>query len=184
MTVHETFKFAFDSMSGGSHEKLMEGKGVSDEQKHLVSWMDSKYFKVEMVMRSLGLYNAKDTIVGNNSLRGVSGGERRRVTLGEMLCGPQTVFLLDSISTGLDSSTTFDIMNTLKSAAHSFRSTVVVALLQPPPETYELFDNIILMAEGKIIFNGPRKDVVPYFNSLGIYCPARKDEADWLVELT
>lgn len=67
-----------------------------------------------MIMRSLGLTNAKDTIVGDNSLRGVSGGERRRVTLGEMICGPQTVFLLDSVSTGLDSSTTFDIMNTLK----------------------------------------------------------------------
>lgn len=65
-------------------------------------------------MRSLGLYNAKDTIVGDNNVRGVSGGERRRVTLGEMMCGPQTVFLLDSVSTGLDSSTTFDIMSTLK----------------------------------------------------------------------
>ena len=70
--------------------------------------------QVDMIMRSLGLTNAKDTIVGNNSVRGVSGGERRRVTLGEMICGPQTVFLLDSVSTGLDSSTTFDIMNTLK----------------------------------------------------------------------
>ncbi|CAN0245089.1 unnamed protein product, partial [Scytosiphon promiscuus] len=101
-----------------------------------------------------------------------------------MLCGPQTVLLLDSISTGLDSSTTFDIMKTLKSASQSFRTTVVVALLQPPPETYELFDNVLLMAEGKIIYHGPREDVVPYFNSLGITCPARKDEADWLVELT
>lgn len=72
------------------------------------------FAQVNMIMRSLGLTNAKDTIVGNNSLRGVSGGERRRVTLGEMICGPQTVFLLDSVSTGLDSSTTFDIMNTLK----------------------------------------------------------------------
>ncbi|CAM9128278.1 unnamed protein product [Scytosiphon promiscuus] len=185
MTVHETFKFAFDSMSGGTHENMMLGnEGTTDAQKALMSWMDSTYFKVEMIMRSLGLYNAKNTIVGNNSLRGVSGGERRRVTLGEMLCGPQTVFLLDSVSTGLDSSTTFDIMNTLKSASRSFHSTVVVALLQPPPETYKLFDNILLMAEGKIIFNGPREDVVPYFNSLGLHCPARKDEADWLVELT
>ncbi|CAN0467443.1 unnamed protein product, partial [Scytosiphon promiscuus] len=51
--------------------------------------------------------------------------------------------------------------------SRSFRTTVVVALLQPPPETYELFDNVLLMAEGKIIYHGPRKDVVPYFNSLG-----------------
>ncbi|CAN0260174.1 unnamed protein product [Hapterophycus canaliculatus] len=91
---------------------------------------------------------------------------------GEMLCGPQTVFLLDSVSTGLDSSTTFDIMNTLKSAARSFGTTVVVALLQPPPETYELFDDIVLLSEGKVIFHGPREDVVPYFNSLG-WVPGR-----------
>ncbi|CAM9217783.1 unnamed protein product, partial [Ectocarpus sp. 4 AP-2014] len=62
----------------------------------------------------------------------------------------------------------------LQSASRSFRVTVVVALLQPPPETYELFDNIILMAEGKIIFHGPREDVVPYFSSLGMTCPPRK----------
>eukprot|EP00752_Nemacystus_decipiens_P004290 g3919.t1 len=186
MTVEETFKFAFDSMNGGTHGRSLggEGGGFSDEQKELVSWMDSKYFKVNMIMRSLGLTNAKDTIVGNNSLRGVSGGERRRVTLGEMLCGPQTVFLLDSVSTGLDSSTTFDIMNTLKEASRSFHTTVIVALLQPPPETYELFDDILLLGEGKIMYHGPREDIVPYFNSLGMSCPARKDEADWLVELT
>ncbi|CBN79954.1 pleiotropic drug resistance transporter [Ectocarpus siliculosus] len=184
MTVLETFKFAFDSMSGGTHGSLVAEEGLNDDQKDLISWMDSMRFKVEMITRNLGLFNAKDTIVGDNSVRGVSGGERRRVTLGEMLCGPQTVFLLDSISTGLDSSTTFDIMNTLKSASRSFHSTVVVALLQPPPETYALFDNIILMSEGKIIFHGAREDVVPYFNSLGMTCPPRKDEADWLVELT
>ncbi|CAM9931327.1 unnamed protein product [Hapterophycus canaliculatus] len=96
MTVRETFQFAFDSMCGGTHANdLQEGtESWSTDQKKLLSWMDSKYFKVktltlsrfvvEMVMRILGLVNAKDTIVGNNSLRGVSGGERRRVTLGEM----------------------------------------------------------------------------------------------------
>ncbi|CAM9164398.1 unnamed protein product [Ectocarpus sp. 13 AM-2016] len=186
MTVNETFSFAFDSMAGGSHGLIFpEGStALTEEQKTLLKWMDENHFKVEMVMRSLGLYNAKDTIVGNNNVRGVSGGERRRVTMGEMICGPQAMFLLDSISTGLDSSTTFDIMTSLKSTARTFNNTVVVALLQPPPETYELFDNVILMAEGKIIYHGPREDIVPYFNSLGITCPARKDTADWLVELT
>ncbi|CAN0292600.1 unnamed protein product, partial [Scytosiphon promiscuus] len=88
MTVQETFQFAFDSMCGGSHANGLVGgmDSLSADQKELVSWMDNKYFKVMpfMVMRILGLLNAKDTIVGNNSLRGVSGGERRRVTLGEI----------------------------------------------------------------------------------------------------
>ncbi|CAN0428319.1 unnamed protein product, partial [Ectocarpus sp. 12 AP-2014] len=78
MTVHETLKFAFDSMAGGTHaEGLGEADGLTDDQKDLISWMDSKDLTVEMVMRHLGLLNAKDTIVGDNSLRGVSGGERR-----------------------------------------------------------------------------------------------------------
>ncbi|CAM9997366.1 unnamed protein product, partial [Ectocarpus sp. 12 AP-2014] len=77
MTVHGTLKFAFDSMAGGTHtEGLGEEDGLTNDQKDLISWMDSKELKVEMVMRHLGLLNAKDTIVGDNSLRGVSGGER------------------------------------------------------------------------------------------------------------
>ncbi|CAN0277478.1 unnamed protein product, partial [Ectocarpus fasciculatus] len=94
MTVHETLKFAFDSMAGGTHaEGLGEEDGLTDDQKGLISphmmflLSTANIFhifdQVEMVIRQLGLLNAKDTIVGDNSLRGVSGGERRRVTLGE-----------------------------------------------------------------------------------------------------
>eukprot|EP00904_Undaria_pinnatifida_P014208 jgi/Undpi1/9918/HiC_scaffold_28.g12372.m1 len=186
MTVEETLNFAFASMSGGTHLPHLGAAGLNltDEQKELVAWMDAKHFKVEMILRNLGLYNAKDTIVGNNDLRGVSGGERRRVTMGEMVCGPQAAFLMDSVSTGLDTSTTFDIMKTLKSSSRAFDNTVVVALLQPPPETFELFDNVCLMAEGRVIYHGERAGIMAYFNSLGLSCPPRKDEADWLVELT
>ncbi|CAM9737972.1 unnamed protein product [Ascophyllum nodosum] len=188
LTVEETFRFAFDSMAGGTHKAGLGGGSamLNDEQKALVEWMDSRYFKacVDMIIQTLGLLNARHTIVGNNELRGVSGGERRRVTFGEMLCGPHVAYLMDSISTGLDASTTFDIMTALKASARSFKKTVVVALLQPPPETYELFDNVCLMAEGMVIYHGKREDIIPYFNSLGLTCPPRKDEADWLVGLT
>jgi ABC-type multidrug transport system ATPase subunit len=81
-----------------------------------------------MIMRILGLSAQADTIVGDVLKRGISGGERRRVTLGEMLCGSQDVFLMDSISNGLDSSTTFDITDTLKKAARNLGKTMVVAL--------------------------------------------------------
>ncbi|CAN0417294.1 unnamed protein product, partial [Phaeothamnion confervicola] len=63
--------------------------------------------------------------------------------------------LMDSISTGLDSSTTFDITSTLRDATRTFKKSIVVALLQPPPEVYELFDNVCLMAGGHIIYHGP-----------------------------
>ena len=114
----------------------------------LIICSHSVCLQVNLILRILGLVNAKDTVVGDVFTRGVSGGERRRVTLGEMLCGSQDVFLLDSISTGLDSSTTFDIVETLKKAAQTLGKTMVCALLQPPPEVYDLFDHVIIMATG------------------------------------
>ena len=72
----------------------------------------------------------KNTFVGDSSIRGISGGEMRRVTLGEMIVTPRRVSLLDSISNGLDSATTYDIIRTISFANKSFNSTTLIALLQ------------------------------------------------------
>lgn len=72
----------------------------------------------DMVLRLLGLEVCADTVVGNNMLRGVSGGQRRRVTTGEMIVGPTKTLFMDEISTGLDSSTTYLIINCLRNFAH------------------------------------------------------------------
>ncbi|CAM9133895.1 unnamed protein product [Choristocarpus tenellus] len=180
LMVEETLMFAFQSMCGGKHlmERAEGSTPLTKEQEDLCDFMDKRALKVQLIMLDLGLLRAKDTVVGNNMLRGVSGGERRRVTTGEMLCGPQSCFLLDSISTGLDASTTFDIIFALRLVCKEFNTTAVVTLLQPPPEVYGLFDEVCVMAEGSVIYHGPREDCMPHFNSLG------KDEADWLVELT
>ena len=67
---------------------------------------------------------------------------------GELLVGPKKVLFLDEISTGLDSSTTFQITRTLRDFCHLRDATMLVALLQPTPETYNLFDDVLLMSEG------------------------------------
>jgi energy-coupling factor transporter ATP-binding protein EcfA2 len=81
-------------------------------------------------------------------VRGVSGGQRKRVTTGEMIVGPQPVLMLDEISTGLDASTTRLITQCLVNLAHLQQSTILVALLQPPPEVFELFDDVLLLVRG------------------------------------
>eukprot|EP00611_Tribonema_gayanum_P003867 TRINITY_DN130_c0_g1_i4.p1 TRINITY_DN130_c0_g1~~TRINITY_DN130_c0_g1_i4.p1 ORF type:complete len:1058 (+),score=462.30 TRINITY_DN130_c0_g1_i4:90-3263(+) len=186
MTVQETMVFAFDCMEGGKHAAAMAGsEPLTPEQKELLEWMDKKHGKVRSLLNVLGLANAKHTIVGDVLTRGVSGGERRRVTLGEMLAGSQDVYLMDSISNGLDSSTTYDIVSTMKKASRTFGGTIVVALLQPQPEVYALFDQVVVMADGgRIIYQGEQKGVLPYFESIGFKCPPRKDEADFVVEVT
>jgi ABC-type multidrug transport system ATPase subunit len=100
-----------------------------------------------------------------------------------MLVGPARAFFMDEISTGLDSSTTFQIVNSLKQSIHILSGTAVISLLQPPPETYELFDDIILLSDGQIVYQGPRENVLDFFEHMGFKCPKRKGVADFLQEV-
>lgn len=99
------------------------------------------------------------------------------------MVGPSRVLLMDEISTGLDSSTTYQIINYLRHSTHALDSTTVISLLQPAPETYELFDDVILLAEGQIVYQGPRTAALDFFARMGFHCPQRKNVADFLQEV-
>lgn len=101
-----------------------------------------------------------------------------------MLVGPSRVLLMDEISTGLDSSTTFQIVNSLKQYVHILNGTILVSLLQPAPETYNLFDDIILLSDGHVVYQGPRENVLEFFEIMGFLCPHRKGVADFLQEVS
>ena len=100
-----------------------------------------------------------------------------------MILGPSNVLLMDEISTGLDSSTTFQIVKSFRQYLHILEGTAVISLLQPAPETYNLFDDIILLTEGKIVYQGPRDNVLEFFEFMGFKCPERKGVADFLQEV-
>uniref|UniRef100_A0A1D1ZGN1 Pleiotropic drug resistance protein 3 n=1 Tax=Anthurium amnicola TaxID=1678845 RepID=A0A1D1ZGN1_9ARAE len=101
-----------------------------------------------------------------------------------MLVGPARVFFMDEISTGLDSSTTLQIVNSMKQSINILGGTAVISLLQPAPETYMRFDDIILLSDGQIVFQGPREHVHEFFETIGFRCPERKGVADFLQEVT
>ncbi|GKE75371.1 pleiotropic drug resistance protein 1-like protein, partial [Tanacetum coccineum] len=101
----------------------------------------------------LGLDICADTLVGDQMIRGISGGEKKRVTTGEMIVGPSKELL-------------------------SFPS------FSLHPETYDLFDDIILLTDGKIVYQGPHEHVLEYIESVGFKCPTRKGVADFLQEVT
>uniref|UniRef100_A0A165ZT11 ABC transporter domain-containing protein n=1 Tax=Daucus carota subsp. sativus TaxID=79200 RepID=A0A165ZT11_DAUCS len=86
---------------------------------------------------------------------------------GEMLVGPAKAFCMDEISTGLDSSTTYQIVKFLRQMVHIMDVTMVISLLQPAPETYNLFDDVILLSEGRIVYQGPRENVLEFFEFMG-----------------
>lgn len=103
--------------------------------------------------------------------------------IGEMIVGPCKTLFMDEISTGLDSSTTFQIVKCLQQIVHLTEGTLLMSLLQPAPETFELFDDIILLSEGRIVYHGPREHIVEFFESCGFKCPERKGTADFLQEV-
>lgn len=115
--------------------------------------------------------------------RGISGGQKKRVTTGEMVVGAAKALFMDEISTGLDSATTYQIVRCLRQFVHVFMSTMVVSLLQPAPETFNLFDDVILLSEGQVIYQGPRENILEFFESMGFKCPERKGVADFLQEV-
>ncbi|KAL0724994.1 hypothetical protein Bca4012_039593 [Brassica carinata] len=138
---------------------------------------------IDAYMKILGLDICADTRVGDASRPGISGGQKRRLTTGELVVGPATTLFMDEISNGLDSSTTFQIVSCLQQLAHIAGATILVSLLQPAPETFELFDDVILMGEGKIIYHAPRADICRFFEDCGFKCPERKGVADFLQEV-
>ncbi|KAM5564594.1 hypothetical protein ABKV19_018929 [Rosa sericea] len=138
----------------------------------------------DYILKVLGLEVCADTMVGDQMRRGISGGQRKRLTTGEMLVGPARALFMDEISTGLDSSTTFQIVNSLRQSIHILNGTAVISLLQPAPETYDLFDDIILLSDGHIVYQGPRENVLEFFEYMGFRCPERKGVADFLQEVT
>jgi ABC-type multidrug transport system ATPase subunit len=101
-----------------------------------------------------------------------------------MLVGPAKVFLMDEISTGLDSSTTHKIINSIRHSVNILGGTAFITLLQPPSETYELFDDIVLLSEGQILYQGPRESILDFFQTVGFKCPERKGVADFLQEVS
>nr|KJB70399.1 hypothetical protein B456_011G071500 [Gossypium raimondii] len=138
----------------------------------------------DYILKMLGLDICKDTIVGDEMIRGISGGQKKRVTTGEMIVGPTKTLFMDEISTGLDSSTTYQVVKCLQQIAHLTDATIFMSLLQPAPETFDLFDDIVLISEGRIVYQGPREHVVEFFESCGFKCPERKGVADFLQEVT
>ncbi|CAL5339358.1 unnamed protein product [Camellia sinensis] len=145
----------------------------------LLSFLGTKIYLTKI----LGLDICADTLVGDEMLKGISGGQKKRLTTGELLVGPSRVLFMDEISTGLDSSTTYQIVKYLRHSTRALDGTTIISLLQPAPETYELFDDIILMCEGQIAYQGPRHAALEFFAFMGFSCPERKNVADFLQEV-
>lgn len=171
LTVRETLEFAAASSIASDVENL---------DAHVKEVIQNK---VTTVIKLLGLQECADTIVGNQLIRGISGGQLKRLTVGEMLVGEARNFFLDEITNGLDSATAYDILKALRTWTTMFKGSVVAALLQPTPEVLALFDDLILLRESYVVYHGPVNRAMGYFESINFLCPKDQDEADFMQEL-
>ena len=182
LTVYETLRFAFDCRAAGTHGKSYMHDNA--ETKALIAKMDREEFRITNILKNFGLDRVRDTYVGDDSkVRGVSGGERKRVTVCETITYAAPVMCLDEISTGLDAANTYDIVNLLTRVTRFMHIIPIVTLLQPPPEVVALFDELILLDSGRLIYSGKVEDAVGYFESLGYFLPERTDVAEWMQSL-
>lgn len=196
LTVKETLEFSNSVQGSGSFRTVFQQVEAAEKEMGITpdpqvkAYMDlltvnnKNNILVPTVIKLLGLDVCQNTVIGNDLLKGVSGGQRKRVTTAEMIVASIKVLFMDEISTGLDSATTYQITKSMKNFCHILRGTVTIALLQPSPETYELFDDLLLMTDGRIVYHGPLDTVLPFFEGLGFKCPQRKAVADYLQEVT
>ncbi|KAK1645314.1 hypothetical protein QYE76_063119 [Lolium multiflorum] len=197
MTVRETLDFSRRCLGvGARYDMLAElakrerdagikpDPGIDAYMKATAVQGHESNIVTDLTLKVLGLDICADTMIGDDMIRGISGGQKKRVTTGEMLTGPARALFMDEISTGLDSSSTFQIVKYVKQLVHVMNETVMISLLQPPPETYNLFDDIIVLSEGYIVYHGPRENILEFFEASGFRCPQRKGVADFLQEVT
>ncbi|CAK9258789.1 unnamed protein product [Sphagnum jensenii] len=132
---------------------------------------------VESTIREMGLMECRNTPVGNWHLRGLSGGERRRLSIAlEILTRPRLLFL-DEPTSGLDSAAAFFVVSTLRNLARDGR-TVIASIHQPSSEVFELFDNLTLLSGGRLVYFGEAKAAREHFAASGFPCPALRSPSD------
>lgn len=131
----------------------------------------------------LGLVNSADSIVGDAKVRGISGGEKKRLALAcELIASPSVIFA-DEPTTGLDAFQAEKVMETLRQLAEDGH-TVICSIHQPRGSVYSKFDDIVLLSEGEVVYMGPAKEEpLTYFASLGYKCPDHENPAEFLADL-
>ncbi|CEP62345.1 pleiotropic drug resistance family ABC transporter LALA0_S05e03554g [Lachancea lanzarotensis] len=138
----------------------------------------------EVAMATYGLSHTRNTKVGNELVRGVSGGERKRVSIAEVsICGSKFQ-CWDNATRGLDSATALEFIRALRTQAKLTASAAVIAIYQCSQDAYDLFDKVSVLHEGYQIYFGPAKDAKAYFERMGYVCAPRQTTADFVTAVT
>eukprot|EP01036_Dinobryon_divergens_P038647 gene38647-50757_t len=133
---------------------------------------------VEDMLQELALEDCADTMIGGALIKGISGGQRKRTSVGiEVITQPSLLFL-DEPTSGLDSFAAFNCIKLLQQLAED-NAAVLCTIHQPSSEVFHLFDRVIVMKDGRVLYQGSVPDITTYFASFGYNCPINYNPADY-----
>ena len=147
------------------------------------TWPDAQINRhVDILISCLQLAHVKDSLVGSAVTPVISGGQRKRVSIGiELAAAPMALFL-DEPTSGLDATSASSIMMTLKELSR-LNITVITIIHQPRAEIFESLDSLMLFGAGRVVYQGPERNVVPYFEGLGFHFPRQGNPADTIMDI-
>jgi ABC-type multidrug transport system ATPase subunit len=139
--------------------------------------------RVQSVIDEMGLRVCEHTMVGDLFHKGISGGQKRRLSIAIELLSNPSVLLLDEPTSGLDSSSTYNVMKFIVRLCEAEGKTVVCTIHQPSSLVYEMFTTVMILSAGQTVYCGPRGDALDHFASIGYACPQYSNPAEYYIEL-
>lgn len=141
--------------------------------------------QTDQQLEVLGLTEVKSTFVGDEYVRGISGGQKRRLSLARGLASGAQIIFCDEPTSGLSSTDAEACVKYMRLVTHKYRVTIIVVIHQPRREVARLFDDLILLtaSPGRAVYNGPMRDLSSYLEKVGFPAPPRSNVADFVMDL-
>ncbi|MCO5592667.1 hypothetical protein L7F22_046670 [Adiantum nelumboides] len=179
LTVRETLEFAEECTRG------MRPENFSPQLRKFFAHalVEGQDPFLEYVLQVLGLKGIEGKVVGTLEAGGLSESERAQLTTAEIALGTYSVLLYDQPCADQDSIATYDLVHTLRANARIQQCSAVMSLVKLSQNTFDIFDRIILLGEGQLLYQGPCKDVLHYFSRLGYNKPAHVDSSEFLQDI-
>ncbi|GAA5926365.1 hypothetical protein JCM1841_006993 [Sporobolomyces salmonicolor] len=145
---------------------------------------EDKRMRTLETMHELGILGIRDSRIGESGHRSISGGEKRRVSIACELVTSPSILFLDEPTSGLDSYNAFNVVESLVQLSRNYKRTVVFTIHQPQSNIVALFDKLMLLASGRVVYSGKADTAQAYFEGIGCSCPPGFNIADYLIDLT
>ncbi|CAG8351186.1 unnamed protein product [Penicillium salamii] len=165
LTVQETLKFAADLSLTGSVPKIQRME------------------RIRTLLKAFGIQKQANTLVGTPIRKGISGGQKRRVSVASQLITCPKILFLDEPTSGLDSTASYEVISYAKELARVNNLIIIASIHQPSTTTFKLFDKLLLLSSGRTCYFGKTEDTESYFDSIGYSIPLQTNPAEFLLDL-